>query len=385
MELRNLWMVFERVVQVNAPMWTWEVSIPFDSEISAGRLVDLFRRDFPVASQKGNPLFLKMIAFNSDSGRKIRYLVVLAEPATANLNGSCDRVLPSSIMLYGIADEVARGTDCKICECVSSAEKMDGAGNALFSFLQGSRLLILVFWGGRLCHWSEEVGYEEGFGGKAYEDRMERFRKFLAQDEYFSQGGLGFSEYRQNMEPRASLKTANAYFRRAARDPFWRNVDLNRGRRLRPLTKKTLFTAFLVAAVLALVSYKNIGAITDDLTNRYSPDVSVDIALSFPPFAPSGEPRNSLLRDSLFRKNSWSGEKVKIPMDEHSDVRDMSILLPKIKLRSIVEGVVFQGFVDGNLKWLRIGDSVGVFEVKSIGRDCVVLEGGGRSVEVKHE
>lgn len=392
MMVADLCAVFERVAQVAARLWTWEVSVPFDSELSAERLLELYKYDFPVANQKGEPLFLKMVAFNSDSGRKIRYLVVLAEPATANLKGSCDRILPESITLYGIADDVARGTDGKICECVSSAGKTDGAGNALFSFMCGSRLFILVFCGGRLCHWSEEVGYEEGFGGKAYEGRMERFRKFLKQDEYFSQSGNGkaFCEYRKNMEPWTELKPVNVYFKRAARDPFWRKVNLNREKRLRPLTKKVLAVVTLAVASLAFALWENRDvfceyAVAENFMGQSSSVFPDDIDLSPPVFAPSGEPRDTMLRLSAFHQFSSHGAGAKMPAELQPADPENSPVAPEIKLRSIVEGVVFQGFVEGALKWFRLGDSIGLFVVKSIGRDHVVLERNGRSVEVKHE
>lgn len=352
MNLRSLRARLESVARVAARLWTWEVSFPFDEEPLFAQLLDLYRRDFPEVSQRGIPVFLKMVAFNSDSGRKIRYLVVLANEPLAALKGVRDRVLPESISLYGIADEAIRREDCE--------------GNAVFSFLKGGRLFILVFCGGRLCHWSEEQGYEGGFGGEAYVDRMVRFRKFLERDEYLSQGEGErlFCEYRYVLEPWAGPKPLKVYFRRALCDPFWRGVDLDASRRLKPLVQKGIFAAAVVACAVAIAFWN----VRETLVVVPSLDGETDIELSAPPaMAKVVEPRASKPRKTESPKT-------------HS-----SLEVPEIRLRSIVEGVLFQGVVNGVPQWFRLGDSVGLFVVKSIARDRIVLEGGGRFVEVVHE
>lgn len=388
MNLRSLRSRLETVVAVNARLWTWEVSIPFDSEPSACRLLELYRRDFPVASLKGVPLFVKMVAFNSDSGRKIRYLVVLAEKSVRGLTRNYDRALPDLIKLYGIADKVIRSASPKICECVSEAKNVESAGNAVFSFLQNGRLFILVFWSGRLCHWSEEVGYEDGFGGTAYESRMERFRKFIELDDYFSQGSVksDYSEYRKNLDLCAEVKLANRYFRRAARDPFWWRVDLDQAKRVRPLVQKGVVLFVLMALALLLIFGKIQNVLDGVPAEVDSVKVLENIALSPPPaFPKSWERRDSLYKDSAFRRPGWRTGGVDVSQESLAKKGLDSPTVPVIKLRSIVEGVVFQGFVDGTLKWFRLGDSLGLYVVKSIGRDRVVLESGVHLVEVLHE
>ena len=382
--------LLEKFAPVKARLWTWEVLFPYDEEPSPVQLREMFRRDFPVVSQKGEALFLRMVAFNGESGRKIRYLVALAQDAWS-AERRYDRALPESLQLYGIADEVVRDANAKICENVSAADGPDFAGNALFSFLLEDRLVILVFWGGRLCHWSEEVGYEEGFAGEAYGNRMDRFRKFLERDEYFSRGFAKgcFSEYRLSLESREERMPAGAYFRRAARDPFWRGVDLDPSRRLKPLVQKGLLALILVALLGGFAFWKCLDRFWGKFADYNFADVSGDIALVAPPVPePSRERRDSSLRFSLRRKSVDFGE-VKMPSNSiagepRNGRGGDSLGVPEMKLRSIVKGVVIQAVVDGSLRWLRLGDSVGVFVVKSIGRDRVQLEGGGRTVEVSH-
>jgi hypothetical protein len=59
-------------------------------------------------------------------------------------------------------------------------------------------------------------------------------------------------------------------------------------------------------------------------------------------------------------------------------------VVPPLKLRSVVQGVLFQGDVGGALGWFRPGDSVGTYVVDSVGRDRVVLACGGEKVVVSH-
>lgn len=352
---RRLVAALERVGGVGAPLFTWEVSVPFDDEPGEARLREEFAREFPESSGRGRPCFWKMVAFNGDSGRKVRYLVAVA----AGVDGKrrkFDRVLPEGIALYGMADRII---------CSSDATH----GNALFSFLCGSRLVILVFCEGRLCHWSEEEDYEEGFGGRAYAERMERFRRFLARDEYLARG-CPYSEFRERVDP----ATMQGEFRRAARDPFWRGLDLDNVPRVRPLVRRAVLALLLVAVIVcALGSFAALF--------RYGPfaegharEAPYDIALTDPPAIVPGadEVRDTLYRARLHKKSRFYRES-----HYKSDFKT-KCAAPPLRLRSVVQGVLFQGDAGDGMRWYRTGDSIGAFVVDSVGRDDVILECGGK-------
>lgn len=371
---RRLVAALERVGGVGAPLFTWEVSVPFDDEPKEARLREKFAREFPESSGRGRPIFWKMVAFNGDSGRKVRYLVAVAA-GVDGMRRKFDRVLPEGIALYGKADNVIRTGG--VHGCVrgsvhgntpgSSADHADSGGNALFSFLCGSRLVILVFCEGRLCHWSEENDYEDGFGGNAYAERMMRFRQFLARDEYLSRG-CPYGEFRERVEPAAM----RGEFRRAARDPFWRGLDLDNVPRVHPLYRKIAVGCFLAVAALAgtLFFLPNVAVAEGEAVDE---DFREDVALSAPPPLPVV----AEVREMLPPASPPSMQ----PTMRASSARCNA---PPLRLRSVVQGVLFQGDVGGTLGWYRPGDSVGTFVVDSVGRDRVVLVCGGERVVFAH-
>ena len=352
---RRLVAALERVGGVGAPLFTWEVSVPFDDEPGEARLREAFAREFPESSGRGRPCFWKMVAFNEDSGRKVRYLVALAA-GVDGMRRRFDRVLPEGIALYGRADRIIRSSDAT-------------HGNALFSFLCGSRLVILVFCEGRLCHWSEEEDYEDGFGGRAYAERMERFRRFLARDEYLARG-CPYGEFRERVEPAAM----RGEFRRAARDPFWRRLDLDCAPRVRPLHRKIAVGCFLAVAALAgaLFFLPNVAVAEGEAVDE---DFREDVALSAPP------PMRTLPAVAEVRETPPASPPSMQPTMRAPSARCNA---PPLRLRSVVQGVLFQGDVGGTLGWYRPGDSVGTFVVDSVGRDRVVLVCGGERVVFAH-
>ena len=373
---RRLVAALERVGGVGAPLFTWEVSVPFDDEPGEARLREKFAREFPESSGRGRPCFWKMVAFNGDSGKKVRYLVAVAAAPVDGMRRRFDRVLPEGIALYGMADRIIRiggaahgkehggGLDHGGCSVHA-----DCGGNALFSFLCGGRLVILVFCEGRLCHWSEEEGYEEGFDGRAYAERMERFRRFLARDEYLARG-CPYSEFRERVDP----TTMCGEFRRAARDPFWRGLDLDNVPRVRPLYRKIAVGCFLAVAALAgaLVFLPNVAVAEGD---GFGEDLGEGIALSVPSPLPTV---------TEVRETQPTPPTTMPPMQPSMRALSARCNAPPLRLRSVVQGVLFQGDVGGTLGWYRPGDSVGTFVVDSVGRDRVVLVCGGERMVFAH-
>ncbi|WP_297943595.1 hypothetical protein [uncultured Fibrobacter sp.] len=360
---RRLVVALERVGGVGASLFTWEVSVPFNDEPGEARLREEFAREFPESSGRGRPCFWKMVAFNGDSGRKVRYLVAVAAAPVDGMRRKFDRVLPEGIALYGMADRIIRSSDAT-------------HGNALFSFLCGSRLVLLVLCEGRLCHWSEEEGYEDGFGGRAYAERMERFRQFLARDEYLARG-CPYSEFRERVDP----ATMQGEFRRAARDPFWRGLDLDNAPRVRPLARRAAL-AFLIVAVISctLGSFAALFC-NGPFAEGYDQNEPYDIALADPPAL---VPAADEVRDTLYRARLHKISRFHRGPHYKSDFK-AKCAAPPLKLRSVVQGVLFQGDVGGMLGWYRPGDSVGAFIVDSVGRDGVFLKCGGKRVVVSHE
>ena len=350
---RKLVAALERVGGVGAPLFTWEVSVPFDDEPGEARLREEFAREFPESSGRGRPCFWKMVAFNGDSGRKVRYLVAVAA-SVDGMRRKFDRVLPEGIALYGMADRIIRSSGA-------------AHGNALFSFLCGSRLVILVFCEGRLCHWSEEKGYEEGFGGGAYAERMERFRRFLARDEYLARAGA-YSEFRERVDP----TTMHGEFRRAACDPFWRGLDLDCAPRVRPLHRKIAVGCFLAVAALAGAAALGLDVFVANVAAAEGAGLGEDIDLSAPPPLP------------VVAEVRETPPTPPPPISPSMRAPSARCNAPPLKLRSVVQGVLFQGDVEGTLGWYRPGDSVGAFIVDSVGRDRVVLVCGGERVVFAH-
>ena len=382
--------MWARTAFVEAHLWTWEVVTGFDGVLDPVTLRRQFAEDFPSVAQSyssgecaAEPVFREMVSFNSTDGRKHRYLVMLAngndaEKKNAKHRGRGDRILPRSAMLYGYADKLMREDDA--CENVCCGCSLrESCGNCRFAFLDNGWLYILVFFEGRLCHWSEEPQYNNK---ESAQERLGRFDVFLRNDDLFSRAEkwyCAFMDVGDVQEPERLR-----WLRRAGSDPFWRV------RTCRKLVWPALAAG--VALLLAVSAWWNVSP--GDAPEVFSPDGVELPALTSPPeMRPSEEPAAPF--------NTADAREISVPFNE-SEVRapfnnginpqfnkatnkENACALPSIHLHGVVAGRIFSASIAGAPpSWYNLGDSIGLFEVVSIGKDRVQLACGGETREVRN-
>lgn len=336
-----------RARAVRAKMFTWEVVTDFDCDAPQESLEEAFAKEFPEV-QESCVAFWKMVSFNAADGRKHRYLVAVTDVVQERCKsrGQERRALPESIGLYALADREMRSCDC--------------GGNMRFAAVVDGVLYILVFMEGRLCHWSEENGY----GGNSNElvaERLERFDAFLAKDPLFSRT----SAFDLRFYPEATF----GMFAEAARDPFWKRLDLY-GSRTASLHVGAPVMLFALAAVASLgfvTVYPAQGEACEDCTLAAAPELSA---------VPDEIPGDGL----------WSMGHAE-PKRMHSALgsggtQPSACGMPALTIQGTVDGKLAQAKIDGEVRWLGVGDSVGAFAVVSIGSDRVQFICNGNAVEV---
>ena len=354
-------MWFGRAHAVRGRMFTWEVLTDFDGDIAAPALEESFRRDFPGMEER--PVFWRMVSFNAVDGRRHRFLVAVPdEPLDVRRNV---RMLPGTVALYALADREVRDCDC--------------GGNMRFAAVVGGVLFVLVFMEGRLCHWSEERGY--GGSRALVEERLERFDTFLKTDPLFSR----IEEFEKRLykdgsdalEVLGSSEAPLGLFDAAARDPFWRRLDLRGGvgfgrgrfRIAGALRKRALGMLALGTVVCVVVLF--VGCLLGRVNGGAGESCMDCVQAEAPELEP---PLKMLPADSV-----WS------------------MAAPKATLGPMrpgcgTDGIAVQGTVagklaqvrgsDGGARWLAPGDTFGHLSVTAIGRDRVVFSCGGARVEL---
>lgn len=346
---------FMRTIPVEAKLLTWECMTTFDDIPAQAELERLFENEFPrtclrLQESGGFYRIWHLVSFNSAEGRRSRFLVALVEPPLEN---SGRRVLPEQIWLSAAADQM-----------IGSLPESDNAGNYLCYAHDEGRLYVLVFFEGRLCHWSEDV-----IGRHAKLDlALSRFRRFLESDALFSRANH-FEEIplQGNSSP--------AMFKRASRDPFWRGLDLRKPEENGGQVLANVMNAFqlkwfwlMFLAVLALLApkfykYLNWNAVL----NIPNPE---PIELSLPP--EWGE--------SLEARDSGRGADAVATHTLARPKRNCS--LPDFSLRGVVAEKLAMVSVGGLSRTLKVGDSLESFAVHAVGREHVEL-GCGDSLLVR--
>ena len=335
-----------RARAVRAKMFTWEVVTDFDCDAPQESLEEAFAKEFPEVQGDCRVAFWKMVSFNAADGRKHRYLVAVTAQEGCENRGQERRALPESIGLYALADREMRSCDC--------------GGNMRFAAVVDGVLYILVFMEGRLCHWSEENGY----GGNSNElvaERLERFDAFLAKDPLFSRT----SAFDLRFYPEATF----GMFAEAARDPFWKRLDLY-GSRTAGLHVGTLVMLFALAAVASLgfvTVYPAQGVACEDCTLAAAPELSA-------------------VSDEILGDGLWTMGPAE-PKRMHSapgsgGAQPSACGMPALTIQGTVDGKLAQAKIDGEVRWLGVGDSVGAFAVVSIGSDRVQFICNDKTVEV---
>lgn len=370
-----------RTAFVEARLWTWEVVTGFDGVLDPVTLRKRFAEDFPSVAQScsegsctAQPVFREMVSFNSTDGRKHRYLVMLAnegsaEKEPAKYRGRGERILPRTAMLYGCADKLMREEDA--CEACADAENAycgcslrESCGNCRFAFLDNGWLYILVFFEGRLCHWSEEPHHNK----ESVQERLGRFDVFLRNDDLFSRAEKWYCAFMDvgNVPEPERLR----WLRRAGSDPFWR--VRTRGKVVWP----ALAAGF--ALLLAVGAWWNVSP--GDAFEVISPAGAELPALTPPPeMRPSEEPA------APFNENDAPFNNGINPQFNKATNNENTCDLPSIHLRGVVAGRIFSASIAGAPpSWYNLGDSIGLFEVVSIGKDRVQLACGGEIREVRN-
>ena len=329
----------------DVPLWTWETRTAFGSELDESSLKEILLRDLGMEQATGTPVFRKMVSFNGSEGRLHRYLVSFPKDYSDANAPRFSRILPFAVIIYSLADEFIKSVDCN--------------GNLRYGALWRGTLYVLVFFEGRLCHWCEESGYGEN--SEEIETRLERFDRFLRQDELFSRTESWCLKFERLPDELDTMSLS----RNAKKDPFWKTFDLNcNGKK----SRKDLFflLVVLLVSLLSVLLY-GIYGMCETLESQVFLDSLELPELSLPPpEIPSAEKR-----ERAVYINSFAEKKV--------EERDEGMLCvnPEIVLRGIVSGRIFQGVLsDGSSRYFRVGDSLGSFTVSSIGRDRVLLSCG---------
>ena len=366
-----VWLGMHRVIPVEAKLLTWECTTTFDEIPALETLESLFESEFPRTCRRlqesgGFYRIWHLVSFNSSEGRRSRFLVALVEKPFGNVRW---RALPEQIWLSAAADQMIR-----------SLPESDNAGNYLCYGYAGNTLCVLVFFEGRLCHWSEE-SFAKNCSRATLDARMEqavsRFRRFLESDALFSRV-KHFEEIclQGNFEPEFSL----SHFKAAARDAFWRGRDLRKPEEnsglafanvMNALQQKWIWLALL--AVLALLMPKLYTQLTH-LNSDWNAVLNIPnpepIELSLPP--EWGE--------SLEARDSGRGSDA---VATHTPARPKrNCALPDFSLRGVVAEKLAMVSVGGQLRTLAEGDSLESFAVHAVGRERVEL-GCGDSLLVR--
>ena len=369
-----------RARAVRARMFTWEVVTDFEGEVSNESLESSFARDFPEVQCR--PVFWKMISFNAADGRRHRYLVAVPDAACESVEGhsrgrkSRGRALPESIGLFALADKEIRSCDC--------------GGNMRFAAVVDGVLYILVFMEGRLCHWSEENGYG-GNSAALVEERLERFDTFLEKDPLFSRAesraGRGADTFATRFVPDATF----ALFTVAARDPFWKGLDLfdvgSAGAKASLTPVRMLLLACIAlpgawkTAQLAATAPGNAALSRNAGTygcEECSPGTAPELAAP-----PQAVPVDGAW---IMKRAGIPGAGIPHPNMERAAMDRLPAppcSPPAISIQGTIDGKLAQAReAGGEIRWLGIGDSVGAYAVASIGRDRVRLVCNGSPLEL---
>jgi hypothetical protein len=354
-------------------MFTWEVVTDFEGEVSNESLESSFARDFP--EMQCRPAFWKMISFNAADGRRHRYLVAVPDAARESCERdsrgkqSRGRALPESIGLFALADKEIRSCDC--------------GGNMRFAAVVDGVLYILVFMEGRLCHWSEENGYG-GNSAALVEERLERFDTFLEKDPLFSRAESRAGRYADTFATRFVPDATFALFAVAARDPFWKGLDLFDVGSAGAKASLTPVRMLLLACIALPGAWEAAQLAAGDSNNVEAPGTAPE--LDAPPQAVPGEGawvmKPAVVSAGIAGADIPNKNRAGIPhlnmnraaMDRLTASPAPPCSPPAISIQGTIDGKLAQAReAGGEIRWLGIGDSVGAYAVASIGRDRVHL------------
>lgn len=350
-----------RSIPVEAKLLTWECMTTFDEIPVQAELENLFEKEFPRTCLRlhecgGFFRIWHLVSFNSAEGRRSRFLVALVESPLENSR----RALPRQIWLSAAADQMIR-----------ALPESDNAGNYLCYAHAEGRLCVLVFFEGRLCHWSEDI-----VGPYAKLDlALSRFRRFLESDALFSRA-KHFEEI--NLLENVESDFSQALFKRASRDSFWRGCDLRKpeGNATKDFAAfagamlgRRTFWLVILALVLLLGKFWTLG----EKLNR---DSLLNLNDVVPPEL--SMPEISLLEVAAEETSAEKPREISVPRE-----RKQQCVLPELFLKGVVGETFAVVAVAGESREVSTGDSLGPFEVRAVGRDQIVLACGDSSIVKK--
>ena len=410
----------KRIAPVSARMMTWEVTTSFDGTLTETevrkRFVEDFgnvfgvredesRETFDTGMRAGRVFFWPLVSFNASDGRKHRFLVAMANESLASCRKKFDRCLPQQIALYAVADKVLRGeqrngivtdihANCSENERAAESlavesdveENVADDGNLLLVALWKNILYILVFMKGRLCHWSEELGYSDCFDERIAE-RVQRFKEFLKADELFTSAGT----FREAFVCGDNVPDSKILFQIGANDSFWRDLDLDESESMKPCEKRR----WTVCALMLLTLGFSFAFFSDDSWVMRNVRGLCD-AVPAKEVAPV---ELSLPAERDLEKLAWAeGHRDLLPAkwtqgrdgsaDGSFGVRRSRWACDSLdcKLLGIVGGrVALMKTAAGETKTLSVGDSLLKYRVKEIGQNEIVLRCGRKEVRYEIE
>lgn len=357
--LRLMWK--NKPVSVCCRLMTWEYRSTFEEEPDLKSVRMQFLCEMPQWEAREGKAFdvrlWPMVSFNATEGRLWRYLV--AFPPRNVANDGRRRYLPEQVSLVSQVNEFMMNL------------QEGNSGNCVFWTVYRDFLILLVYFEGRLCHWSEEPGYDSG-SLHEISDRLDRFRKFLEQDSLFSR-----ADHFEMIELKGSSDGfPQEQFLAASRDPFFRRLKLNgtidvSGRRSWWLCHmKIPTTAFLILGALALFQNRMVEMISDYFENHSSVEIqdAVPVDLDLPP-----------LMEFVEEPKNLSPRKV-----------TSDCVPPVLNLKGIVGERLVIAEVDGQMKNLSLGDSLQSssetkakpYVVQKIARDRLTLKCLHKTLEV---
>ena len=413
----------KRIAPVSARMMTWEVTTSFDGTLTETELRKRFDEDFgnlfgehkaesretfDMSTRVNRVFFWPLVSFNASDGRKHCFLVAMANESLASCRKKFDRCLPQQIALYAVADKVLRGeqrngivtdihANCSENERAAESlavesdveENVADDGNLLLVALWKNILYILVFMKGRLCHWSEELGYSDCFDERIAE-RVQRFKEFLKADELFASAGA----FREAFVCGDNVPDSKILFQIGAKDSFWRDLDLDESESMKPCEKRrwTVCALMLLTLGFSFAFFSDDSWVMRNVRELCGDAVPVKDVAPVELSLPAERDLEKLAwaeghRDLLPAK--WTHGREGFVHDEtFGNQRRLRRACDSLdcKLLGIVGGrVALMKTASGETKTLSVGDSLLKYRVKEIGRNEIVLRCGRKEVRYEIE
>ncbi|MCF0223758.1 MAG: hypothetical protein HUK20_05765 [Fibrobacter sp.] len=377
-----------------ARIGTWEWTTTYDENPSREMLERQFEREFPNVtkrSKKENLVYAlwPMTCFNSPEGRKLRYMVVLLCESIA-VKGIGKRLLPAQIGFVTLADRYMKGS--------GNHNSGDNSGDYVFWICERGILYVIVFYEGRLCHWSEENGY---VSAEQVDERLVRFREFLKDDALFSRSdafcfmnlrvvandafeaafGEAFDDEFNDASENASggakeNRARKMMFQKACRDCFFRRfnllADCGMAKRSLPQDARGKFLLLVLLPLLFMLLMKGIESETH--AERIVQNEMVKETVQ------NRGAKLDVTRNDKAERSELVEEIVYSPKVSRPKTVQKKCSVGDVRIKGIVAPKLFMVERLGRIETYRVGDMLDGYQVLRIERTQVALA-CGRSTE----